>query len=212
MERRDERRAEVRAWLEGILEARDLTASKLARKMNEGGVPISPATLYRVLDPDRVGAPEMDTIAKIEAFTGIKFAAEEAGKARTSHRISVVTPGFADTDATEILGDATPTALQPGPNQGVWRINSRAVELAGFLPGDQVLFDFEATPQPGHLVVAQHYNLDRGSAETLIRIYEPPYLTVRTMDPAVASEPLLIDGKRVALRGAFMRMLRTRES
>jgi hypothetical protein len=57
--------------------------------------------------------------------------------------------------------------------RGRWRITSRALNLAGILPGDIVEFDLtELQPPRRTVVVAQVYRPDRPGVDTVLRVYE----------------------------------------
>jgi hypothetical protein len=98
------------------------------------------------------------------------------------------------------------------PDQSEWKLTTRALELAGYIPGDVVRLDMKAPPQAGDAVFAQVYNFERGNAETRFRLFDPPYLVTRTMDPGVNNRPLYIDGERVLIIGPVVRTVRMRKS
>jgi DNA-binding phage protein len=199
--RRNDQKAAIMAWLRAIIAAHG-NPPTLARKMAAKGYPLSAATLYRMLDEDAPNNPDLDTIGKIEQAFGHPLGVAPKSTAARN-------PGFAEPEATEIDRAAAPLELTPGLNQGVWRIGSRALDLAGFVPGDLVLFDSSQAPRPGDLVVAQVANRS-GETDTVIRLYDPPYLITRSADPAVSTKPLPVDNDRVWIWGVMVRMLRSR--
>lgn len=118
--------------------------------------------------------------------------------------------GFAEGDVTAYEGGIPPLEERMPPARGRWLIRSRALDLAGILPGDIVEFDLnEMQPPRGTVVVAQHYRPDRPGADTVLRLYEPPYLLVRSTDPAIDQRPLEI-GDQAVIMGAFLRLYRQR--
>jgi len=88
-----------------------------------------------------------------------------------------------------------------------WTLKTRALEGAGFLPGDIVLVDLNASPRPGEAVCAQVYDWAKMKAETVMRVYQPAggveLLLAHSTDPAFA-EPLVVDGERVAIKGVLL--------
>jgi SOS-response transcriptional repressor LexA len=90
-----------------------------------------------------------------------------------------------------------------------WTLRSRALEVAGYLPGDVLIVDLNARPDDGDVVCAQVY--ERDNAETLFRIYEAPYLQAATYQRGLF-KPLLVDGRRVVLRGVVVASIRPRLS
>lgn len=98
---------------------------------------------------------------------------------------------------------------RPPLGTGRWTVASRALDLAGFLPGDVVEFDLsDDRPRAGEVVVAQLYDVD-GSGRTVLRLCEPPYLVVQTGDPSIPRRPVEI-GPQAVVMGRFLRMTRER--
>lgn len=127
-------------------------------------------------------------------------------------------PGPSTSGNFEMAEDAVPFAgARPawpakGPiDGGRWTAATRAVELAGVLPGDTVEFDFRIAPRPGDVVIAQLYG-DDGSARTVLRIWRPPVLLVATADSTIDPAPIPLDetGATVHVRGPMVRLLRER--
>ena len=65
-----------------------------------------------------------------------------------------------------------------------------------------------AEARPGDIVCAQLYDFVRMKAETVFRIYEPPYLCTATFDRDNMT-PVLID-KNVGIKGPVVLSLRGR--
>jgi hypothetical protein len=118
--------------------------------------------------------------------------------------------GFAEGDAAPFDGDLPAMEGRTPHARGRWRITSRALDLAGILPGDIVEFDLkELQPPRGTVVVAQVYRPDRPGADTMLRIYDPPVLLVRTTDPSIDARPVAI-GERAVVMGSFLWLFRER--
>lgn len=121
-----------------------------------------------------------------------------------------VQPGFAESDAAPYvpgpgLAEAATVrslaqAFGARPGVDVWRVKTRAMLLAGLLPGDFMLVDTHQaeTVKPGDAVVAQIYN--RTGATTVLRRFEPPVLVAASADPADARVHV-VDGVNVVVRG-----------
>lgn len=90
-----------------------------------------------------------------------------------------------------------------------WLIKNRALEDAGVLPGDIAIVNLNEVPQPSDVVCAQVYRWSEGKAETLFRIYEPPYIIAASRDSEMR-RPLLIDNDRVVIKGVVTAVLRLR--
>lgn len=119
--------------------------------------------------------------------------------------------GFAEDDLLPFQGAPTEDAQEPAlsPNQYIRTINTRALELAGYLPGDSVVFDMSVAPREGDAVAANVYKLE-GGAMTVLRLYDPPYLVTRTMDQRIMTKPRPVDDHLVKIMAVAIRLVRAR--
>lgn len=126
-------------------------------------------------------------------------------KAQTLH------PGFADSDAVPFAGkggDQDRNQVIAGALGGhpagidIWTVRSSALILRGYLPGDLILVDTHKSElcKSGDVVIAQVYNWQTGSAETILRLYEPPVLlsACANTDAPVSR---VVDGQNVVIKG-----------
>ena len=122
-----------------------------------------------------------------------------------------VAPGFSESDAVPFVGQGgeaariaqTADTLGGGsPGIDVWTVKSLAMVVGGYLPGDHILVDTHQSERckPGDVVLAQNYNHQSGTAETILRRYEPPVLVSASTDPAHA-RALVVDFSNVVIRG-----------
>lgn len=84
-----------------------------------------------------------------------------------------------------------------------WTIRTRALERIGFLPGDIVIVDLGRRPEAGDAVCAQVYDWRRAAAETVMRLYEPPYLVAASLDEGLR-RPLVVDNEQVIIKGVVL--------
>lgn len=114
-------------------------------------------------------------------------------------------------EAVPFSGAPRAWAMKGPVDGGRWTVTTRALELAGVLPGDLAEFDFALAPRPGDVVIAQVYGGD-GSARTVLRLWRPPVLLVATADAAIDPQPIPLDetGAAVNVRGPMIRLLRER--
>lgn len=192
------------AWVEAVLAHKRWKPSRLAK---EGGFDHS--TLSKFLnDPTNSAQLGSTTIEKIALVGGIPpFQTKAPGSARGMTE-GEATPYAAGGD--EVIARAI-AAIQGGRN-GIdpWLLNSRALENAGLLPGDILLIDQNADAVDGDVVCAQVLD-SAGRVETVMRVYEKPFLVTATNDQALR-KPLLVDGDRVQLRGVMLTPLRPRRA
>lgn len=179
-------RAGTRDYLAFVLDQSGMSIRELATAAG-----VAASTLYRIVDEADPYITSQRTLAKIEEATGLSYVDVLSG---------VLT--LPEAEAQRITDDEVPHELRPlAGGEGVWRLNSRALELCGFLPGDVVVFDIGAPANRGDIVLAQ-----TDADGDIIRRFEPPYLVSRRFDCVVP--PLLVDGVNVRLIGRLSRMLR----
>lgn len=198
-------REDLRAWLLNILAQLRETPTALARRAG-----VAQSTLTRFLKNDDAPMLTLRTIAKIAHAAGVP-------------PIGVPTQGATTTNIGFSEGDGEPFAvparskmariiealIDNQPAVDPWTIKNRALEDAGILPGDIAIVDLNATPRPSDTVCAQFYRWSEGKAETLFRIFEPPYIIAACRDLEMR-RPLLIDNDRVVIKGVVTAVLRIR--
>lgn len=183
--------------------------TELARRIGK-----APSTLNRFLnDPGAEHNLSRDTVNLISQELG--FAPLEFP---SSPRRS---PGFSEPEATsfdagtgtgDTLVDEAVRNLVHGRNAvDPWVLRSRAVETAGYLPGDILIVDLNERPRPRDLVCAQVVDWAGGRAETVFRLYEPPYLIAATGDTRLL-KPFVVDDDVVIIRGVVVSSLRPRRN
>lgn len=197
--------SEQRNYLQNVMRRTGWTQSELALRAG-----LDPSTLSRFLTGDREGhALRGSTIRKIESVSGIGF-----GLAPPATPLE----GFAETEAEPILIeassplDAVVAALTRGrSNVDPWTLKSRALEGAGYRPGDILLVALDETPLAGDVVCAQLYDWNSGRAETVFRIFQPPYLVAASPDPALM-RPHVVDDAAVQVKGVVINTIRNRRA
>ena len=103
-------------------------------------------------------------------------------------------------------------SLEPARNsQTVWRIGTNALALLGYREGDFILVDLNEEPRAGDIVVAQLYDWKSGTAHTVIRAFQPPYLLRPGLD-AADLRPEVVDNDRVGIKGVVVASWRKREA
>lgn len=149
----------------------------------------------------RTKKPNLDYLRRIAAACAVEM----------SWMKEVSAPGgLAEPEVVPYAGPPIVFPPKVPANRERWTVRTRALDLAGVLPGDVIEFDLGAAPATGEPVVAQVYDDVAGTAETVLRLFHPPFLMVRSSDPAVDPRPLQLDteGQRVKVVGAFVRLHR----
>ena len=190
-------REEIRRWLEQAVAKTGLTATALARRAG-----VHQTTVTRFLrDPD---APMMKTttLNAIASAAGIPLLNAD----EPNDPIEAIQLTLAETDTPK---NAALKALIAGrENISLWRLTTDALESAGYLPGDLLVVNGHAKPAPQHVVAAKIYQWDTRRADTVFRIYQPPYLIAATRNQELW-KPHLIDNDRVMICGTVEASLRT---
>ncbi len=194
-----------RAYLASVMERTGWNQTELAQRAG-----LDPSTLSRFLNGGREGhALRPGTIRKIQAASGLTASGEI---------IPPAAQGFAESEASplEVTAQSPLNAIIAALGQGrvnidPWTLQSRALEGAGYRPGDIFLVALDETPAAGDVVCAQIYDWTKGRAETLFRIFQPPYLIAATGDPQLM-RPHLVDDGAVTIKGVVLHSLRGRAS
>lgn len=190
------------AWIKAIMTRTGWNQSELARRAR-----ITHATLSKFIN-DKANSQELSTatVGKIAAVSPVPH--YENARAH-------LPPGF-DGDEAEpfdlgAAGDDVARAVAAVGHDrndiAAWRLNSRAIETIGYLPGDVLLVRYGVQPQEGDIVCARLINLD-GEDETAFRIYRRPYLVAASTVSSYLT-PKLIDD-RVDIRGVVVALVRPR--
>jgi len=202
--RRMERNWDMRDWIGAVARHMNLTVSELARHSG-----VAPSTLTRyVNDASRKTSITERTLQAVEGFTGV-----------SRHRLpgQALPAGMAEADAVPYQADDT--ALKPWCHAAIekaregrngldpWVMRGRSLDLSGILPGDVLLVDLNRRPVSGDIVCAQIVDFTTGVAETVFRLFQPPFLITHSakMGPM---RPDVVDENRVSIRGVVEGVVR----
>jgi hypothetical protein len=188
-------REQTRAWVRGVLEHLKITPTELARRAD-----IAQSTLTRFLyQPEHPHDLSRRTIAAIARVAGTEpFTMPAAGPA-PSEVVEITDIDDGDTIWRALLKtDRQSNTIQ------THIMNSRALELVGYLPGDLLIVDSAAVPARGDVVFAEI-----GATEFVFRIYEPPFLTAASHDERFR-RPIIVDSLNVHIRGVVTGSYRSR--
>ena len=207
-----------KAWLRGILERTGLTPTHLARHAR-----LNNTTLTRFLNsPHHKNALSTSTVAAIQEavknltknpsfyetkLTPINSSAQLARLGLSESDAEPYVPSSHDVSEVDA---AVQAAIAGRSGVDPWLLRSRTLEGAGYLPGDILIISLNESPRPGDAVCVQVYDWSRMKAETVMRIYEPPFLM--SAEQGVSRKPLLLDEERVVVRGVVLASIRARRN
>jgi hypothetical protein len=191
-----------RAWLSELVTATKLKPSPLARRAGVSGT-----TITRLLnDPTYDGVLSALIIQRLTETYSVPGPGDYSGGPR---RMPFV--GLAEAERFDYAADPLHSIIREmiaGRNAvDPWRLKTEALQEIGYLPGDIVLVDLNAAAKPQDAVCAQVYDWARGGAETVFRVYDPPFLVAAARDHT-AYKPLLVDNDRVVIKGVVVQSLR----
>lgn len=199
---KQELRQRHRAWLQELIKATGKSASQIAAQAG-----VSDTTLTRLLNnPDYEGTLSQLTIDRIKETYNVGGPEDLNGRRGGVLGFSEaerVSPEAGKPEVARLL-----KALAAGRNAvEVWLLKTDALSAAGYLPGDLVVVDMNLPAQPQDAVCAIVHDLTRGAAETVWRIFTPPFLIGASLD-RTAYRPLLVDNHQVRVSGVIVAMVR----
>lgn len=200
LQRQDKLRDAVREWLLMIMDKHSVSQRQLGLRSE-----VSPTTINRALDENGTFVMSTTIISKISAHFG-----EPPPSALGTVSPQSRSPASSDGDLTPFAGALAGLPPKTETNHYRGRVTSDVLNLEGFRPGDLCDFDTGVKAEAGDIVVAQHYQLRGGQPETVLRLYQPPYLLTRSTNLEIDPRPLYVDNERVVIIGTFVRLVRER--
>lgn len=192
-------RLAIREWMQQILNETGMSPIKLAEIAKT-----SANTIYRALDPDGEFMTTTTTLMKIARATRRDLPAflrlPDAGGLLSADHIKPI-------GLSELASLDNGILIDPEIHRQFWRVNDRALELEGYLPGDVIITDPEMSPTTGDIVCAQVTSPTTKESEIVLRLYEAPYLLTRSMDRNVDPAPILVD-RNVSILGTAIALQR----
>lgn len=201
----DNSQRSTKEWIQAVAASMNLSPSALAK--NSGN---AASTVTRFLNDttNTIGISQR-TLERIAEYSGVPV-----------HRMPGERGpgGFAEPDvvefeksekASEWMKDAV-AAIRAGRNHVfAFEMRSWALDQSGIRPGDVLVFDMQARPRPDDVVCVQVADWSTGEAETVVRIYKPPFVMTHSAKLGLQA-PLAVDEDRVSLRGVMLACIRAR--
>jgi hypothetical protein len=201
-------RRQQKEWIDDILRVTGWTLTELARRSK-----VNQSTLTRFYnDPQDKATLRANTVESISAASGWDAGTAPSTETRKTVAIigdaEILPPGYS-TARGDI--EAAIKALVHGRNSAFPRlVKTRALETAGYLPGDICIIDQNVKWMRGDVVIATIDPSRRGTRpETVLRIFEPPYLVTATYDDRLR-KPIYVDGEETVILGTVVALFRPR--
>ncbi|MGL4490542.1 MAG: hypothetical protein ACRCU5_13980 [Rhizobiaceae bacterium] len=198
-------REDQTAWVKALLGHTGLNAHQLATKAG-----INSSTLHRFLSsPDYDGMLSGRTLSALADVSGVQ-PMEFPGRQRGMGEADAVPFQYEErNDAANNFNRAVRELCGGRNGRDPWVMNSYALELAGILPGDIMIIDLNRNAKPLDIVCAQIYDWPRSRAETVFRVFDPPFLLPRSLRQA-NEKPVMVDSTNVIIKGVVDNVLRAR--
>lgn len=183
-----------------------ISANELARRAK-----LAPSTIQRPLNdpawPNVLSGRTLSAIAEIAGLKPLEFPSR-TGAGSFGEPEAVPFQFDQEADAIGSNVDRAVRELCKGRNgRDPWVMRSNLLEMSGILPGDILIVDMNITPRQKDVVCAQLYQWSLMKAETVFRVYEPPYLLTNS---GATSKPVAVDGQDVMIRGVVDGLVRPR--
>lgn len=194
----------TRAWLRYVIEQlNNISIRQLAK-----GAKVDPSTLSRFLnDEDAEHDLSRRTIDGIVRFSGVPYGGHEGGRTfRLPAEPEAETYDLGRKSNDKTVDDQIAWLMQSHPELDAWVLRSRSLEVAGFLPGDILMVNRMETAEDGDVVLAESFD---HTSEVIFRLYQKPYLVAAALD-RVPRPPLVVDDRRVMIRGVVIASFRAR--
>ncbi len=201
------RRDEQIAWIKAVQAYLGVSLTELARRAR-----IAPSTLQRPInDPAWNGLMSDRTLAAVGTAANLRVMEFPSRPTGLGEPEAAPFAFNQNGDAIDQNVDRAVRELIRGRNgRDPWVIKSHALELSGIIPGDIVIVDMNLQPKPKDVVCAQLFDWSRRTAETVFRIYEPPYLLTNSLRIGT-QKPIPVDGQDVVIRGVVDGLFRRRQ-
>lgn len=195
-------------WIRAVADHLGISVSELASKSG-----VAPSTLTRYLNDASGKLTVTDrTLDAITAFSGVPKHVMPGARRP---------PGMGEPDAVpwsreEAIGQpawvnaAVEAARQKRNGVEPWVMKGRALDLLGVLPGDILIIDQNRLAKSGDVVCVQITDFATGGTETVMRLYDPPYVVAHSAKLGPI-RPELVDDDRVVVMGVSAGLIRTRD-
>lgn len=194
---------DVKEWIRQVCAFLGTTPSALARQAG-----VAPSTLTRFLN-DETGTSGVSqrTLEALSRASGVPVLQMPLKRGETSAD-AVPFEREHGIDLPMLLSAALAGATKDRSDREVWLMRSRALDMSAVWPGDILVIDPRTRAKQGDMVLAEIIDRRAGRTESVIRVYEPPFLVTRSSLPSMA-RPLMVDDETIKLRGVVELVLRS---
>ena len=202
--------SDTKNWLKQVAEHMNMSPSQLALS---SGLAASTITRYLNDKSGDLGISDK-TLDAVSQFTGVPKL-QTPGQRRPGHLPEPdaelwAHAGRSANDNDDPVAATIAAWTESSNSRDAWKMKGWALELAGVMPGDILIVDENRRPRAGDIVCAQVTDWQSGQSDTVMRLYEPPYILTHSARLG-ASRPEQVDDDRVVIRGVAVSVLRFRQ-
>lgn len=201
----DDTKRELKSWVRALADHTGLAPSTFGKRAGMSG-----STVTRFLASDDDSMLSTDKIAMLAKYAGVK-PLEFPGR-RGAGFAEVEAEPYREPDVLNAL-DGSARAIKElcaGRNgRDPWTVRTALLDMVGVLPGDVVIVDLSKRAKAGDLVCAQVYDWRADRADTIMRMYDPPFL-VSQSHTLPSTKPLMVDDDTVIIKGVIDAVIRIR--
>lgn len=192
-------------WIAAVAAYLNMSPSALAK--NSGNA-ASTVTRYLNDATDTVGISQrtLDRIAQYSGIPVLRLPGEATG---AGYQEPDAIPIENSEKATGWIVNAVDAARAGRNNVTAFEMRGWALDLSGILPGDILVFDLQARARPDDVVLVEAMDFATGKAETLVRLYKPPFVLAHSAKLGM-QKPMTVDEDRVSIRGVMIAAIRPR--
>ena len=187
-----------REYLRRVIQHTGKPPTRIAKEIG-----VAASTLTRLLKENSTATLHARTIRKLEEYSRTPFSGGDAPGPPGIGGLAEDAVPFDAKSADPAVTAAIKALIGERQAADPWTIRTRALERVGYLPGDIVIVDLGRRPEAGDAVCAQVYDWRRGAAETVMRLYEPPFLVAASLEEQLR-KPLVVDDERVIIKGVLL--------
>ncbi|TPW33219.1 hypothetical protein FJU08_01245 [Martelella alba] len=194
---------DTKVWLKAVADHMNLSLSKLA--LNSG---MAASTLTRYFN-DRTGSVGItqSTLENVARYSGFR-PGQMPGRNLNNLAEPDALPFDNDNEPQpEWISLAVKAARSSRNGVEAWIMKGAALDGIGVMPGDVVIIDQNRRAKSGDIVIAQIVDPVRGIAETVMRLYQAPFITTHSMRLG-PQRPEQVDDDRVSIAGTAIGVIR----
>jgi transcriptional regulator with XRE-family HTH domain len=195
---------DTRQWIRAVCQHMNMSPSQLA---TASGVAASTLTRY-LNDPSGATGVSQKTLDAIAVFSGVA-PHHFPGKRGSAFAEPDAEPYEAGPGETDPAHQAVLAWTKGVNGRDAWRMKGWGLDLSGVLPGDVLIIDQNRRAKAGDIVCAQIADWQTGKAETVLRLYEAPYIMTNSAKLG-PSRPMQVDDENISIRGVAVAVLRFR--